>query len=36
VRDAAFEGASKYADWKFVHAMPAPSTTSKPAAKAAP
>lgn len=36
VRDAAFEGASKYADWKFVHAMPAPSTAPKPAAKAAP
>jgi hypothetical protein len=23
VRDAGFESASKYADWKFVHALPA-------------
>lgn len=31
VRDAAFEGARKYSEWKFVHALPVPSI--KPAAK---
>ena len=31
LRDAAFEGAQKYSDWKFVHALPVPSI--KPPAK---
>jgi type II secretory pathway pseudopilin PulG len=29
-RDAAFEGAGKYADWKFVHAAPVQATGAKP------
>jgi len=33
VRDAGFEGAQRYADWKFIHTMPTPAA-SKPAAKA--
>jgi type II secretory pathway pseudopilin PulG len=32
VRDAAFEGAQQYADWKFIHA-PAQAPAAKPAAK---
>jgi hypothetical protein len=33
-RDATFEGAQKYSDWKFVHALPAaPAATTKPGAK---
>ncbi len=35
VRDAALEGAQKYADWKFMH-TPAAAGTGKPAAGAAP
>jgi hypothetical protein len=30
VRDAAFEGAGKYSDWKFVHAAPVPAVPAKP------
>jgi type II secretory pathway pseudopilin PulG len=30
VRDAAFEGAGKYADWKFVHAAPVQAVPTKP------
>lgn len=30
VRDAAFEGAGKYSDWKFVHAAPVPTAPAKP------
>jgi type II secretory pathway pseudopilin PulG len=33
VRDAAFEGAQKYADWKFIHAPAAQPPAAKPAAK---
>lgn len=34
VRDAAFEGKSKYSDWKFVHALPVqPAAAPKPPAK---
>jgi hypothetical protein len=35
VRDATFEGAQKYSEWKFVHALPVPSIKPppKPAAK---
>ena len=37
VRDAAFEGAAKYADWKFVHTAPAlPAGAKPPAAGAKP
>jgi len=32
VRDAAFEGAGKYSDWKFVHAAPVQPPAGKPAA----
>ena len=32
VRDAAFEGAGKYSDWKFVHAAPVQPAAGKPAA----
>ena len=30
VRDAAFEGAGKYSDWKFVHAAPVRAAPAKP------
>ena len=30
VRDAAFQGAGKYSDWKFVHAAPVQATAAKP------
>jgi type II secretory pathway pseudopilin PulG len=34
VRDAAFEGAGKYSDWKFVHTAPTqPAPPAKPGAK---
>ena len=33
VRDAAFQGARKYSDWKFVHSPPVPRTGGKPAPK---
>jgi type II secretory pathway pseudopilin PulG len=37
VRDAAFEGAAKYSDWKFVHTAPAqPAGAKSPAAGAKP
>jgi type II secretory pathway pseudopilin PulG len=36
VRDAAFEGASKYSDWKFVHAAPAQAAGAKPPAGQSP
>ena len=32
LRDAALEGASKYSDWKFVHAVPAQAAGVKPPA----
>lgn len=32
-RDAAFEGAAKYSDWKFVHTLPAQPAAPKPAVK---
>ncbi len=32
VRDAAFEGAGKYSDWKFVHAAPAQAAAARPPA----
>jgi type II secretory pathway pseudopilin PulG len=35
VRDAGFEGAQRYADWKFIHTMPVPQAPSKPGAKPA-
>jgi type II secretory pathway pseudopilin PulG len=35
VRDAAFEGAAKYSDWKFVHTAPAQPAGAKPPAAGA-
>jgi type II secretory pathway pseudopilin PulG len=35
VRDASFEGASKYADWKFIHAPAVTKPAAKPVADAA-
>jgi hypothetical protein len=32
-RDAGFENAARYSDWKFVHATPAAPALPKPAAK---
>ncbi len=36
VRDAAFEGQQKYADWKFIHTPAVQPATAKPAAKPQP
>lgn len=34
-RDAGFEGAKRYSDWKFIHTLPTPAAKPKPAAKPA-
>ena len=35
-RDAAFEGAKSYAEWKFIHNQPAPAAATKPQPGSAP